>query len=80
MTDRAKIMAEIGAAYYVRKRRPWEFTRREFADTIDFDYAKATNILEEKVASGELLSEKVRVNGKLAQVYWRPGDVPESDG
>lgn len=80
MTDRRRILEEIAAAYYVRGRRAWEFTRREFAEIANCDYGKAAKILDEKVTSGELLSEQVRVNGKLARVYWRPGDVPESEG
>ena len=33
--NREQILAEIAEAYYVRERRPWEFTRREFAAAIE---------------------------------------------
>lgn len=73
--NRQKILEEIASAYQIRQRRPWEFTRAEFASAAQTTYERAKRILDKKVEAGELLSEEVHVNGRRARVYWREEDV-----
>jgi len=80
LTDeqRTAILDEIIAATAPRRRMAYQFTRREYQERRGVTQAQARTLLQNAVKAGKLLKERMLVDGKLCDVFWRPGDEPEA--
>ena len=78
LTDeqRTAILDEIIAATAPKRRAAYQFTRREYQERLNITQAKARTLLQNAVKAGTLLKERMHVDGKLCDVFWRPEDEP----
>jgi hypothetical protein len=75
--NRLAILDEIIAVTERPKRKPYQFTRREYAERKGVTLMKAQGSLERAVGEGVLLRDEAFIDGKKCWVYWREEDEPE---
>jgi hypothetical protein len=75
--QRTRILDEIMEMTMPRKRRPFEFTRKEYQEHTGLTQAQAVRTLAGAVENTPLKTEKILLDGKWTNVYWRPEDEPQ---
>ena len=78
--NREAILDEIIAATAPPRRKPYQFSRREYQERRGITQAKAQHELRKLVAGGQLKVERVLLDGKWADVFWRPEDEAQDVG
>ena len=75
--QRNAILDEIIEVTMPRQRRPFEFTRREYQERAGLTQGQAARALIDAVEKTPLKTEKILLDGKWTNVYWRPEDEPQ---
>ena len=80
LTDgqRATILDEIIAATERPQRQSYQFTRREYQEHTELTQSQARTVLDNAVKVGQLKAERVLLDGKWADVFWRVEDEPKA--
>ena len=76
LTDerRSAILDEIIQATAPPRRKAYQFSRQEYQEQAGLTQAEARHALGKLVKSGQLQRERVLLDGKWADVFWRPED------